>query len=194
MKSNKKATVFAFAVVALAFSVLGVSCRGEKHNDATDDEAGVAYKELDNDTIPFKAQVSAKSLFQIRTVDSVTYFCDIIYPETSAHLYCTYRGIDKADVRQLTYEAERMVSFHSKVAMSIEKIPVRNSYGVSGALFELRGDVATPYQLALTDSCTFFFNASLYFDDGSHAADVPEKVSAMRHDIDKLIYTFVAVR
>ena len=71
---------------------------------------------------------------------------------------------------------------------------MRNQQGASGSLFVLKGDVATPYQLALTDGNTYFFNASLYFDSGAHAGDVPDLVAAMRRDIDRLVYSFSAIR
>ncbi len=195
MKAINSLFTAAFAFAA-AFMVMAahVSCNtgaGASPSNG-DEEAGFVL--LDHDSIPFKAQVSSKALFQIRTSDSVTYFCDIVYPETSAHLYCTFREIDTVDVRQLAYEAERIVSFHSGIASSINRVSVQNSYGVSGFLYELSGEAATPYQMSLSDGATFFFNASLYFDDGSHSNDVPELVKAMRGDIDRLIYSFAVIR
>ncbi len=190
MKKSRLFIPSLIIAVVIAFALFFGFHLGEVHDERLAEQAAEAYVTLDNDTIPFRADISSQAKFVIRTEDSTTYFCDIIYPSTSAHLYCTFRWTDTCHIEQLHYEARRMVSFHSKVADLIEEVPVRNQQGASGSLFVLTGDVATPCQLALTDGNTYFFNASLYFDDGAHAGEVPELVAAMRRDIDRLVYSF----
>lgn len=190
MKKSRLFIPSLIIAVVIAFALFFGFHLGEVHDERLAEQAVEAYVTLDNDTIPFRADISSQAKFVIRTEDSTTYFCDIIYPSTSAHLYCTFRWTDTCHIEQLHYEARRMVSFHSKVADLIEEVPVRNQQGASGSLFVLAGDVATPCQLALTDGNTYFFNASLYFDDGAHASEVPELVAAMRRDIDRLVYSF----
>ena len=190
MKKSRLFIPSLIIAVVIAFALFFGFHLGEVHDERLAEQAAEAYVTLDNATIPFRADISSQAKFVIRTEDSTTYFCDIIYPSTSAHLYCTFRWTDTCHIEQLHYEARRMVSFHSKVADLIEEVPVRNQQGASGSLFVLTGDVATPCQLALTDGNTYFFNASLYFDDGAHAGEVPELVAAMRRDIDRLVYSF----
>lgn len=197
LQSMKKSRLFFPALiiaVVMVFALIFGFHLGEVHDEQLAEQAAEAYVTLDGDTIPFRADISSQAAFTIRTNDSTTYFCDIIYPSTSAHLYCTFRWTDTCHIGQLHHEARRMVSFHSKVALAIEEVPLRNQQGASGSLFVLKGDVATPYQLALTDGNTYFFNASLYFDSGAHAGDVPDLVAAMRRDIDRLVYSFSAIR
>lgn len=172
-------------------AILLSSCIGRNEN--SESHIGLentSYIELKADTIPFVAEVSDRVMFGIRTVDSITYFCDIVYPETSAHFYCTFRYAGKDKIEQLWSEAYRMAGNHTISASYIEDVPVSNTYGAEGVLFELGGEAATPFQLALTDGFSYFFNASLYFDNGSHGNDVPELVENMRKDIEKLIYSF----
>lgn len=194
MKKHSYAIPLVIVLIVMAGAISLGSCLGDRHDAKMAASADSLYCRLDADSVPFMADVSRDARFMIRTTDSTTYFCDIIYPATSAHLYCTFRLTDTTQIGRLHYEAQRIVSFHSRVASSIEAIPVRNRFGVEGTLYELRGDVATPYQLALSDEATFFFNASLYFDDGSHADAVPGLVGAMKHDIDRLVYSFTPRR
>ena len=160
MKKHSYAIPLVIVLIVMAGAISLGSCLGDRHDAKMAASADSLYCRLDADSVPFMADVSRDARFMIRTTDSTTYFCDIIYPATSAHLYCTFRL----------------------------------RFGVEGTLYELRGDVATPYQLALSDEATFFFNASLYFDDGSHADAVPGLVGAMKHDIDRLVYSFAPRR
>lgn len=195
MKRNRILLPFAIVMIILVASVSYSSCVGDNaRSDGDNTTDTIRYVELCSDTIPFVATVSDKSKFLIRTNDSITYFCDIIYPATSAHLYCTFRKIDETKLDQLKYEAGRLAYNHTVAASSITEHPVRNTYGAEGVLYEMYGGAATPFQLYLTDGVSYFFNASLYFDDGSHGDQVPGLVKCMHDDIDKLIYSFSVVR
>lgn len=187
MKKNKILLPFIIICAVSLLAVLISSCVGER---AKSSEPVSNYVELKSDTVPFIAELSEKALFGIRTNDSITYFCDIIYPETSAHLYCTFRFADSGKMEQLWSEAYRLAQNHFLASSYIKDIAVSNTYGINGVLFDMGGKVATPYQIALSDGVSFFFNASLYFDNGSHGDDVPELVNDMEKDIYRLIHSF----
>lgn len=193
MKKNNLILPFIIICMVSFLAILLSSCNGRKANPEKSGDGNTLsadYVELDADTIPFVAEVSDRTMFGIRTADSVTYFCDIVYPETSAHLYCTFRFADSQKIEQLWEEAYKLAGNHLVSSSYIEDIPVSNTYGADGVLFDMGGKAATPYQLALTDGFSYFFNASLYFDNGKHGEDAPELVENMRRDIDKLVFSF----
>lgn len=194
MKKNSLFVPFLIICIIFIFAIFLTSCSGRAGNASASgkgqDAEEVSYVELKSDTIPFIIDIAGNALYNIRSNDSVTYFFDIYYPETTAHLYCTFRHITEKQVPQLMDEASRLAYNHLVSSSFVDEVPVSNSYGAEGILYDLGGKAATPFQLMLTDGFSYFFNASLYFDNGSHGEDVPELVEGMRVDIEKLIYSF----
>lgn len=190
MKKNNITLPFIIVCTVSLLSILISSCIGEQGKSDSEKEPSASYVDLKSDTIPFISEISDESKFFIRTNDSVTYFCDIVYPSTTAHLYCTFRFADGDKMEQLWDEAYRLAGNHLVTSSYIDEQAVSNTFGVRGVVFDMGGKAATPYQIALTDGVTFFFNASLYFDDGSHGDDVPDLVDRMKKDIDRFILNF----
>lgn len=190
MKKNNIVLPLIIVCTVSLLAILISSCLGEHGRTDESKVRPVVYVELESDTIPFISEISEDARFFVRTNDSVTYFCDIVYPSTTAHLYCTFRFADSSRMEQLWNEAYRLAGNHLVTSSYIDEMAVSNTYGVRGILFDLGGKAATPYQIALTDGVTFFFNASLYFDDGSHGDDVPELVDRMKKDIDRFVMGF----
>lgn len=190
----RKNRIFIPAVIVLLIMSLSLACSscigGNGSNSGDSQQKSATYVELNNDSIPFCFSISSDAKFLIRTNDSITYFCDVIYPETTAHLYCTFRFMTPDKLEQLQSEAARLAYNHLVAASSIREVPVSNTYGVSGIVYDLGVEAATPYQIAITDGVSFFFNSSLYFDNGAHGKDVPSLLPAIYKDLEKLVSTF----
>lgn len=191
----RKNRIFIPAVIVLLIMSLSLACsscigRGNDSGDSGAEQEVLQYVELKNDSIPFRFEMSSDARFIIRTNDSITYFCDIIYPETTAHFYCTFRFMTPDKLEQLQTEAARLAYNHLVASSSIVEKSVSNTYGVHGIVYDLGGEAATPYQIAITDGASFFFNSSLYFDNGAHGEDVPSLLPALYKDLEKLVSTF----
>lgn len=164
------------------------------------------YQQI-TDTLPFTFQIptSAKFVLSAAPTDS-TYFFDIIFPKEEACLYVTFhqlvfgkslsRSNDSISVRRrfwkLSEESRRLVYFHTVKADAINEVEYADpSRHVGGLFYDLTGSVATPVQVSLTDSSTYFLHASLYFDSGEMRSEKAEALSILKLDLRRLMETFV---
>jgi gliding motility-associated lipoprotein GldD len=108
-----------------------------------------------------------------------------------ANIYATWHRITPEKIYQFTTEAHRMAFQHTDVATDIKQQFYMNaSQRNYGIIFTLEGKVATPLQIALTDSNRYFFNASLYFDQTSYHDSLKYIVDYLRIDLLKIMDTF----
>jgi len=169
-------------------------------------QASVRTYQQITDTLPFTFQIptSAKLIMSAAPTDS-TYFFDIIFPKEKARLYVTYHRLvfgkaisqlkDSVSIRKrfwkLSEESRRLVYFHSVKADAIHEEEYEDSVRHIGGLFyDLTGAVATPVQLSLTDSSTYFLHASLYFDSGEMRPEKAGTLSVLKLDLRHLMETF----
>ena len=182
----------------IAFS----SCNPKK----SDHSASLRTYQQITDTLPFTFQIptSAKFVMSALPTDS-TYFFDIVFPKEKARLYATYHRLvfgkslsklnDSISVQRrfwkLSEESRRLVYFHTVKADAIHEEeyedPTRH---IGGLFYDLTGAVATPVQLSLTDSATYFLHASLYFDSGEMRPEKAEELSVLKLDLRRLMETF----
>lgn len=143
------------------------------------------------DTLPFRFRLSDQARFSARRTKEGEYFCDVVYPGLNAQLYCTWHSIHPDLFHLMAQESHRLAYQHSAVATAIrEKAYSHDSVRVYGILYEIEGNAATPLQIALTDSSTYFFNASLYFDMIPDADSIAPLVDYIRQDVVQLMESF----
>ncbi|MEG1546115.1 MAG: gliding motility lipoprotein GldD, partial [Bacteroides sp.] len=119
------------------------------------------------------------------------YFCNVIYPTLNAQLYCTWHRIEPTDFSIVAEESHRLVYQHTEMATAIkEHLYANDSSRVYGILYDIQGNVATPLQLALTDSNSYFFNASLYFNSVPNADSIAPVLEYIRKDVVRLMETY----
>lgn len=90
----------------------------------------------------------------------------------------------------MSEDTYKLAYSHAIVADSITEFSFARNDGTGVVMFRLSGNVATPVQFAVTDSTNYFFNASLYFDNGAKCDTLTEVISYLQKDIDRLIETF----
>lgn len=118
-------------------------------------------------------------------------FVDLFFPQEKARLYCTYHAFPSGHFRELAEESRKLVYFHSSRADAIrEELYENPTAHVYGILYSLEGRVATPLQLSLTDSVSYFFHASLYFDQGESGPEKGDTLTVLTDDLKKLMETF----
>ncbi len=143
------------------------------------------------DTLPFRFLLSDQARFYARHTKEGEYFCDVKYPSLNAQLYCTWHSIRPDRFPLMAEESHKLAYQHSAVATAIrEKAYSNDSVRVYGILYEIEGNVATPLQIALTDSNTYFFNASLYFDMTPNTDSIAPLLDYIRKDVVQLMESF----
>ena len=116
---------------------------------------------------------------------------DIYYPLFNGRVHVSYRALhsDK-DFRQVIADAHELIGKHTVKAEGIDEIPVRNPNGVSGIVFDIQGNVASPFQFYLTDSTHNFVRGALYFKTKADADSLRPVVEYVKKDIMQLVSTF----
>lgn len=106
--------------------------------------------------------------------DSELWF-DISYPAYNAVLHCTYIRLTKGSLSKVLEDNHRLVYSHASMADAIDQQQYLSDVNnVSGILYRIAGDVATPIQFYATDSTTHFIRGSLYYESiaGSEVSKV----------------------
>jgi len=196
MTQKKKHNLFmgAYAVMLLLIVILAVDCSHSKKKPAPEMKLPEPVYTMTTDSIPFRFAVSNQAVFSARKNKDGEYFCDVKYPELNAQLYCTWHSISSEQLPIMLEESHRLAFQHTAMATDIRRKEYSNDFArVFGTLYEIDGDVATPIQLALTDSTSYFFNASLYFNFTPNADSIAPVLAYIRKDIVELMETFTSV-
>ncbi len=115
---------------------------------------------------------------------------DIVYPDNNAIIHCSYYPV-KNRLFELLEESRSIVYKHSIKADAIGEISFDNDENrVHAILYELKGDVATPFQFVLTDSNKHFMRAALYFENTPNSDSIQPVVDFIQKDIIHLIESF----
>lgn len=83
------------------------------------------------------------------------------------------------------------VEMHQVKATNIrDKKIIRGNDRVFGTVFELEGDVATPFQFYLTDSVEKFIYAEILFNSRPNYDSLKPSLDYLKRDLDTLLTTF----
>lgn len=83
------------------------------------------------------------------------------------------------------------VEVHQVKATNIQdKQIIRSEDRVFGTIFELQGDVATPFQFYLTDSTERFIYAEILFNSRPNYDSLKPTLNYLKQDLDTLLQTF----
>jgi gliding motility-associated lipoprotein GldD len=115
---------------------------------------------------------------------------DISLSPFNGDLHCSYIALrDRAHFDKMVNDAFTMVGKHNIKAQYRDDFPLQKD-GVSGMLFELKGDVASNLQFYLTDSINHFFRASLYFNSKVYPDSIAPIYDFVKQDVLNVIETF----
>lgn len=116
---------------------------------------------------------------------------NISYPKYNAILYCTYLPVSKLNLPKILDDSYRLAFSHSlKADEIIQKTYSNESKKVSGTIYSIEGNVATPIQFFLTDSVSHFFRGSFYYTEKVNQDSVAPITELVLKDIQQMINTF----
>lgn len=116
---------------------------------------------------------------------------NIVYPQYNAIVYCSYLPISKESLPEVLEDSYRLAYSHAIKADGIEQVVYENNaVGVSGTLYSIAGNVATPAQFYLTDSIRHFFRGSFYYTDRVNMDSVAPITDFVIKDIQEMVHTF----
>ncbi len=139
---------------------------------------------------PKYALIEQDTLFFNEKPDDPCWF-DIIIPAFDAKIHCSYFPINQVNTfDKLNSDAFDLTNKHNLKANYIEDLVIKKPNGVSGIVFNLEGEVASPFQFYLTDSTSHFIRGALYFNTQSRPDSLAPVIEFVKSDIMHLINTF----
>lgn len=130
----------------------------------------------------FSTEVPAYArMVERRSGDSAVWY-DLRFPHQRATLHLTWSAVD-GNLPELIEDAHDFKRKHETKAARInsERL-LLDSTRVFGTLFNVEGDVASPFVMYLTDSTANFLYAALYFDTRPNADSLAPVTERMRQD------------
>lgn len=116
---------------------------------------------------------------------------NIIVPELSAYIYCTYYPIGRENkFDKVVNDAFTFADRHNIKADYIDELPINKPGNVSGMIFNIQGDVASSFQFYLTDSTRNFLRGALYIKAHTNQDSLAPVIDFMKIDIMRMINTF----
>ena len=203
MLSQKPARVALLLTAGLALALSAVGCDGE----TAETPKPRAFPRID---FPSSAETSAFSLevcpfaFEhpgyVRVERDTAFFdeapshpCwfDLVTPALDGRVHVSYYPIGSgADFEEYRDDAYELVGKHNVVATGIDETPIRRPEArVYGFSFDVSGDVASPYQLFVTDSARHFLRAAVYVNAKARADSLAPVYDFLRRDLDGVVGT-----
>ena len=116
---------------------------------------------------------------------------DLYVPEFDSRIHCSYIPISSENLfSELNADAFQLAGKHNAKADYIDELPIRKPNGTAGFVFDIEGEVASPFQFFLTDSTNHFFRGALYFNTQARPDSLAPLYDFMKEDIMHLINTF----
>ena len=145
------------------------------------------YKTFDPATCPFSFEIPNDG-YAIRDTNSLSEPCwwYLLLPKVNGQIYLTYKPIDKnfasflEDTRTLVYK-------HTTRASSIDEKVITFHPGVTGIIYNIGGDAASPLQFFVTDSTKHFLRGAVYFNVAPNADSIAPVVAYVQKDIQHLL-------
>ncbi len=114
---------------------------------------------------------------------------DLVYPGQRASVHMTWRRI-QGDLPELVHDAYVFKEKHQALATRIRtEDVVRDSARVYGTLFQVEGNVASPFVFYLTDSTANFLYGALYFDVHPNADSLAPVTDRIRNDMRRFAHS-----
>ena len=116
---------------------------------------------------------------------------DLNCPSLNSYLHCSYYPVDNIkSLDKLITDAFVLSNKHNIKANYIDEYPINKKDGVYGYVFDIEGDVASPFQFYLTDSTDHFLRGSLYIKAKARPDSLAPVYDFLKKDIMEMINSF----
>ena len=139
---------------------------------------------------PDYARMERDSTFFNQVAPNPCWF-NLEMPAFNGTIHFSYYPIENREgFDQLVSDAFKMTGKHQIKADYVEEERLKNTAGVDGFLFHVRGPSASPLQFYLTDSTRHFLRGALYFNQQVRPDSMAPVYRFVEEDIYRLISSF----
>ncbi len=148
------------------------------------------YK-LYNGDCPYEFEVA--EIFDVKDVKQENDFTchkDIQLGELNGVINFSYIEMKEPLSRYVNYSNDKVDEHKIKATEIVDTRILRSDERVYGTIFELKGDVATPFQFYLTDSTDRFVSGVVYFNCVPNYDSLKPSLEYFKEDLFHLVNTF----
>ena len=151
------------------------------------------YKLIDDKDFPFFFEANTR-LSEISDIDINLRSIDFIinYNQLNAQINFQYKSVNSSEkLKAYILDLKSTIETHSMMANSVKiKDYSLKEKNIFGRVFELSGDVASPYQFYLTDSTNNIISGLVYFNIKPNYDSILPAINYIENDIIHLIESF----
>ncbi|MBQ3634762.1 MAG: gliding motility lipoprotein GldD [Bacteroidales bacterium] len=151
------------------------------------------YRSIEKEGLPYSFEVADDAeVRKDKSWNAEEGWVNIVYPRLKCEIHVTYKQLGSKELEEDAYEdSHRLAYKHTIMADAIgESYYDDETKKVYATKYEIKGNAATPLQMAITDSLGRFFRGSLYFNCHPNKDSLAPVVSYLEEDIDHIIETF----
>lgn len=127
----------------------------------------------------------------LKSPDKGEFWFDMVYADYDAVIHCTYLPVTRQSLPKLIEDSYHLAYSHAIKADGIGQEVFRNhEMDVYGILYEINGNVATPFQFFVTDSVRHFLRGSLYYSHKVNPDSVAPVTGYVKKNIEKMMHSF----
>ena len=125
-------------------------------------------------------------------IDNERFWVTLKYEKLKAEILITHKEILKnKELDEFIQESYKLIGRHQIKAESIIEKRVVTPKKKHAVLFEINGEVASPYQFITTDSSKNFLRAALYLDNPVANDSIMPIVEYLKNDVNHILNTLV---
>ena len=115
------------------------------------------------------------------------YWINIYFKELNGQIHISYKKVD-GNFNQLMEDSRKLAYKHTIKADAInERMFYDENSRVTGVLYEIKGDAASPMQFFATDSLEHFIRGSLYFNAIPNQDSLAPVINFVHQDVIRLM-------
>lgn len=184
----------------LTFSILGLlvlvaSCGGEEllipkpSTYLRSDLPRHTYKKIDDDC-PYTFELSTSYSYKNVQDGSSNCHKDIDLGPLNGIMSFSYIEMDRPLKDYVNYANDKVEEHKVKASAIKDEQIIRPDARVFGTFFELKGNVASPFQFYLTDSTSRFVSGVVYFNARPNYDSLRPSLEYLKEDLKHLMETF----
>ncbi|CAH0995817.1 hypothetical protein EMA8858_01944 [Emticicia aquatica] len=193
---RKKLIIKAFGLVLCGFGLMG--CHSSNNEFAPKprgfnriDLPMHEYQTLANEH-PYSFEYSKNAIIQKDTFKNAEpHWIIVFYPKFNTRIQFTYKPVnnDPNRLQKMMADAAKLAFNHDKKAYSITDKLLTTKNGKKAVIFELEGEVPSPYQFFVTDSTKHYLRGAVYLMTATENDSLKPIIDYMKVDSRHILET-----
>lgn len=149
------------------------------------------YQSLPNEH-PYSFEYSKEAVIQLDTFKKAEpHWIIVYYPKLNTRIQFTYKKVnnDLGRLQNMMGDAAKLAFNHDKKAYSITDKILTTKSGKRAVIFELEGEVPSPYQFFVTDSTKHYLRGAVYLMTATENDSLKPIIDYMKVDSRHILET-----